>query len=217
MKYLLPLWLLLLPVYAVAESAISCHCFQDRSFNHRDSAAADPYFLATAQNSFISLLYGVDKRELVKAKMAGTSGSHLWILHDIADRSRQPADRVAALYAADRRWPEVFRTLGLSPSQVGEEYWQLGSNPEQLADHILDLQLQRQFAVSGEQLRRMRSLGMNGQEMLLAILLDGEPEELFNQVTAGMQTWGRLLYDQGLPDGKAINRKLSSRMSTPRN
>ncbi len=212
MKHLIFLLLLLIPALSGAESTISCHCFQDRTFNHRDTAAADPYFLATAQNSFISLIYSVDKRKLVKAKMSGTSGSHLWILFDVAVRSQQNIDRIADLYSQTKRWPDVFKELKLTSQQLQEKYWQLGNNPELLADHIVDLQLGKQFGFTAAEVKSWRNKGINRKEMILSILLEGEPVTLVNQVNSGMQTWGKLLYDQGILDGKAINRRLRKLM-----
>jgi len=213
MRVLICLLFLLFPTLSGAESTINCHCFQDRTFNHRDTAAADPYFLATTQNSFISLLYGVEKSSLVRAKMSGTSGSYLWILFDIAARSQQEIDKVDKIYGQNKNWDAVFKKLNLTPQQLGEKYWQLGNNPELLADYIVDLQLNKQFGVSTDELRSWHKLGMNRKELILANLLDGDPITLYNQVNSGRQTWGKLLYDQGLLDGKAINHKLKEKMS----
>lgn len=213
MRVLICLLFLLLPTLACTESTINCHCFQDRTFNHRDTAAADPYFLATTQNSFISLLYGVEKSSLVRAKMSGTSGSYLWILFDIAERSQQEIDKVDKIYGQTKHWSAVFNKLNLTPQQLGEKYWQLGNNPELLADHIVDLQLSKQFGIKTKDLKHWHKLGMSRKELILANLLEGDPSTLFNQVNSGMQTWGELLYDQGLLDGKAINRALKNKMS----
>jgi len=213
MRVLICLLFLLFPTLSGAESTINCHCFQDRTFNHRDTAAAAPYLLATTQNSFISLLYGVEKSSLVRAKMSGTSGSYLWILFDIAARSQQEIDKVDKIYGQNKNWDAVFKKLNLTPQQLGEKYWQLGNNPELLADYIVDLQLNKQFGVSTDELRSWHKLGMNRKELILANLLDGDPITLYNQVNSGRQTWGKLLYDQGLLDGKAINHKLKEKMS----
>ena len=203
----------MIPAITSAETTVNCHCFQDRTFNHRDTAAADPYFLATTQNSFMSLIYGVDKRDLVTAKMSGTSGAYLWILFDVAARSQQDIDKVDEVYGQTKHWDVVFKELQLTPQQLGETYWQLGGNPEQLAEHIVDLQLKKQFGVKADDLKNWHSRGMHRKELILALLLEGDPLDIFNQVNSGMQTWGKLLYDQGLLDGKAINRKLKSMMA----
>jgi hypothetical protein len=145
--------------------------------------------------------------------MSGTSGSYLWILFDIAARSQQEIDKVDKIYGQNKNWDAVFKKLNLTPQQLGEKYWQLGNNPELLADYIVDLQLNKQFGVSTDELRSWHKLGMNRKELILANLLDGDPITLYNQVNSGRQTWGKLLYDQGLLDGKAINHKLKEKMS----
>ena len=212
MRNILFLLLLLIPALSTAESTINCHCFQDRTFNHRDTAAADPYFLATTQNNFLALIYDIDKRTIVKAKMSGTSGSHLWILFDVAKRSQQNINQVEKIYSQNKHWPDIFKKLKLTPEQLGKSYWQLGNNPEQLTNHIVDLQLIKYFGVTADDLKNWRKLGMDRKELILTILLKGKPATLYNQVASGMQTWGELLYDQGLLDGKAINQKLKQRM-----
>ncbi|RLB73237.1 MAG: hypothetical protein DRH06_03415 [Deltaproteobacteria bacterium] len=213
MRILLALTFLFLPALTGAESTISCHCFQDRTFNHRDTAAADPYFLATTQNSFISLIYRVDKRNLVKAKMGGESGTHLWILYDVAAHSKQEIGKVDEIYQRSKNWQEVFKELELTRQMLGDEYWQLSNNPELLADHIVDQQLIQYFSVTEDQIKNWRERGMNRKELILSLLLEGDPVTLYNQVNSGMETWGKLLYDQRLLDGKAINQKLKRRIS----
>lgn len=216
MKRFLLILFVLFPLYAEAESTITCHCFQDRSFNHRDTAAADPYFLATTQNSFISLTYGVEKTALVKAKMSGTSGTQLWILQDIAEQSHQSMAEVENRYSVSQNWLEVFKALKLTSQQLGTRYLQLGNNPEQLADYIVDRQLITQFSVTETELQQWRRLGMNRKELILAILLEGDPADLYNQVNSKMQTWGKLLYNQGLLDSHAITQQLKNRMRSPK-
>jgi len=212
-KILLILLLLFLPTSVGAESTISCHCFQDRTFNHRDTAAADPYFLATTQNSFISLIYAVDKRNLVKAKMGGESGTHLWILYDVAAHSKQDYNKVDEIYHHSSDWEQVFKKLDLNRQKLGDEYWQLSHNPELLADYIVDQQLIKYFSVTKKQIKNWREKGMNRKELILSLLLEGDPVTLYNQVNSRMETWGKLLYNQGLLDGKAINRKLKTQLS----
>ena len=213
MRTFISLLFLLIPALTCAESTITCHCFQDRIFNHRDTAAADPYFLATTQNSFISLIYNVDKRNLVKAKMGGESGTHLWILYDVAAHSKQNHNIVDKIYHRSKDWNEVFKELELSRQILGGEYWQLSHNPELLADYIVDQQLINNFSVTKKQLKNWRARGMNRKELILSLLLEGDPVTLYNQVNSGMETWGMLLYNQGLLDGKAINQKLKKQIS----
>jgi len=63
--------LILLPMPALAIPAISCHCFTDRSYQPSRPAAADPYFLATTQNSFFAVVFNVEKKNIVIKKQQG--------------------------------------------------------------------------------------------------------------------------------------------------
>ena len=212
MKIKILLFLLLIPVLAAAKSTINCHCFQDRSFDHANTAAADPYFLATTQNSFLSQVYGIEKRTIVKAKMTGTDGNHLWILFDVAKRSQRDIDQIEALYAQSGNWPSTLKLLQLSDNQLNKTYRLLSKTPKALADHIVDLHLHTYFGISLKNLKTWHKLGMSRKELILAILL-GNPEQVYNQVKQDQQTWGELLYAQGLLDGKAIAQKLSEKMT----
>ncbi len=212
MRIKILLFLLLIPVLVSAESTINCHCFQDRSFDHANTAAADPYFLATTQNSFLSHVYGIEKRTIVKAKMTGTDGNHLWILFDVARRSQRDTRQIESLYAQSGNWPMTLKLLQLSDKQLDETYQKLSKNPEALADHIVDLHLTTYFDVSPEELTAWHTLGMSRKELILAILL-GDPEKVYNQVQQGKKTWGELLYAQGLLDGTAIAQRLKEKMA----
>jgi len=64
-----------------------CHCFQNRSFDAANPEKVDPYLLATTQNSFLATVFGIYKREIVKAKMGGTSGDDLWIAYFVATKT----------------------------------------------------------------------------------------------------------------------------------
>ncbi len=212
MRTTILLFFFLIPGLASATSTINCHCFQNRTFDQQNSAAADSYFLATTQNSFLSLVYNVDKGTIVKAKMSGVGGAHLWIVFDLAKRSGQRTSQVEQLYLHAKQWTDVFRQLRLTPQQLGETYWQMGGNPEGLANYIVDQHLKKYFSVKPVELKKWRNQGMGRKELILAIILEGEPDKLYHQVTSGMQTWGELLNEQGIADGKAINQKLASKM-----
>jgi hypothetical protein len=78
--------LLLLPMPALATSAITCHCFTDRFYNAERPAAADPYLLATTQNSFFAVVFNTDKKTIVIKKQQGTSSDDLWIAFWVAPK-----------------------------------------------------------------------------------------------------------------------------------
>ncbi len=213
MKIFFLLLLLALPTISTATSTIDCHCFQDRSFDQHKSTDADPYFLATTQNSFLSLVYGINKRNIVKAKMSGENGAQLWILYDLAQRSNKSTKQLKKIYAKNNSWVKTFKKLKFPQQPLNDNYQQLGDKPEQLADYIVDLHLTTFFDVTMTELKNWRAQGMNRKELILAILLNGKPEAIYNQVTSGTKSWGELLFEQGLLDGDAINKKLKEQMS----
>ena len=67
------LFLLLFLVASVnvswAESAVTCHCFQDRSYDPVDKFAADDYILATSFNSLLAKSFDISKKQVVMLKM----------------------------------------------------------------------------------------------------------------------------------------------------
>ena len=75
-----------------AESTVNCHCFQDRAYDPQRAYAADPYFLATTQNSLLANLFGLSKKDVVRAKMAGANGDSLWVSHYLAKKSGNALD-----------------------------------------------------------------------------------------------------------------------------
>ncbi len=105
--------IILLPSLTLAaESTINCHCFQNRTYDHQDRAAADPYFLASSQSSFLSAIYNVEKRALVMAKMSGANNDYLWILYDLAARTGLPAKQIAAVQAEEKKLASDIQKSG---------------------------------------------------------------------------------------------------------
>ena len=64
--------LITLPIPVVAMPAITCHCFKDRSYDAARPAAADPYFLATTQNSCFAIVFNTDKKNIMMKKQQGS-------------------------------------------------------------------------------------------------------------------------------------------------
>ncbi|MRR37336.1 hypothetical protein EG829_22315, partial [bacterium] len=79
--------LLFAPLPAWAIPAITCHCFTDRSYDPASPTLADPYFLATTQNSFFATAFNVEKKTIVMKKQKGDSTADLWVAYWIASRS----------------------------------------------------------------------------------------------------------------------------------
>ena len=212
MKIFIILLTFLIPTLSGAESTISCHCFQDRSFNHQNTTAADPYFLATTQNSFLALLYNIDKRNIVKTKMGGEDGTYLWILFDVAMRSGKSIQQIKTKYNINKTWENTIAQIDFLDPAPEQLYLHLASNPENLADYIINLQLIKHFGVPAPAINQWRKVGMTRKELILAVFLGGNPTTNYNQVTSGATSWGKLLFEQGLLDGDSINNELKRRL-----
>ncbi len=184
-----------------AESAINCHCFQDRTYNPADKFAADDYILATSFNSLLAKSFSMPKRRIVMLKMkegvgqddllvglkiANVTGIDLqklltlrrdkkftWstIISDLADKEHFNKDRLV----------EAIRS-GLSVDEAGA-----GVADELIADF---------FKVPAETIQRFRTTGLNEKEMAVLFILahagDRKPEALVDLRTKEGKSWSEI-------------------------
>ena len=197
--------------FAMAESTISCHCFQDREYDPQRASAADPYFLATTQNALLANLFGLHKKVVVKAKMGGADGDRLWIGHYLAQMSNQPHAEIEALYSQKGGWSEVVIELKIDLEQLGPRFVAALSDQKKLAMVVVDEQLMAHLDVVPAQLQQLRGQGADNQQTVLAVFLAQssvlESAELFAKVAGGKASWGSLLSEQGLFNGSAIENR----------
>jgi hypothetical protein len=197
--------------FALAESTVSCHCFQDREYDPQRATAADPYFLATTQNALLANLFGLHKKDVVKAKMGGADGDRLWIGHYLAQKGNQPHAEIEALYSQKGGWSEVIKELKIDPEQLGPRFVAALSNQKKLAMVVVDLQLMAHLDVAPAQLQKLREQGADNQQTVLAVFIGQLSAlgsvELFAMVVGGKASWGSLLSEQGMFNGSAIENK----------
>jgi hypothetical protein len=112
---------LLIPAGAFAAGP-SCHCFRDRDYDPANPGKSDGYLLATATNTLLSAAYGVPKRDIVQARMAGTSGEDLWISTYAAHRQGTVAGVLLTTRAAAASWRDVFRSRGGDLESLGSRF-----------------------------------------------------------------------------------------------
>ena len=117
------LYFSLLPISADAISAITCHCFTDRSYDPAQPALADPYFLATAQNSFFAIVFKTDKTAIVMKKQQGTSPDDLWIAYWVASLSGLTPDSLLQAKLKSDTWQHVITPLRLTPKVLGVRFF----------------------------------------------------------------------------------------------
>jgi hypothetical protein len=211
---ILPLFFLLVLTpanFTWAESTINCHCFQDREYDPQGAYAADPYFLATTQNALLANLFGLSKKDVVRAKMAGANADSLWIGHYLAKMNGNTYDEIKSLISKGEGWGSVVKQLNIDPEQLGPLFVASLDYPKKLAMIVVDEQLMENLDVEMLQLQQLRGQGADNQQTVMAVFLGQlsipEPVELFTQVEDGQFSWGHLLAEQGLFNGSEIEDK----------
>jgi hypothetical protein len=208
--------LLAFPASAFAIPTITCHCFTQRSYDPAHPAKADPYFLATTQNSFFSTVFATRKVWVVLKKQAGASSDDLWVTYWIAKKAAVAPGAVLELRKGKRNWPEVFTALGLSDQRLGARFAaSVKSNPSAsgIARAVVDDLLLQYRLQSDQELVSLRRAGAANQELILASMLaakTGQPAiKLYGEVKSGAKSWGDLL-DRAKIAPKEIQKVLAS-------
>jgi hypothetical protein len=199
----LALVLATLPIEAAA--VVSCHCFRDRSFDPSRPAAADPYVLATAQNSVMAAVFGLEKKALVQAKMTGAANEDLWLAHFAASRTGlRPAELLDARARAGS-WGEALGALGIDPERLGggiPALLERRGSDALLASAVVDAVAAERLAAGPEQLKALRAAGATDAEAVAGALLyrlAGTPaEQNLDAVRKGAATWGGLFHAAGI-------------------
>lgn len=198
-----PIFLMLLflsATPAIAAPTVTCHCFQDRSFDPQRPSAADPYILATAQNSLLAAAFGLPKKEVVRVKMAGTSGDRLWVVHYLAAHLKRSAEEIDAERVRSTDWQGVLRSMNLDPAALSSRFVAIllkGGNDEELAAAAADATLETRLGADPAAVEALRKAGASNQETILALFLERRsghpPLALFRKVKSGNATWGEIL------------------------
>lgn len=192
-------WLLLLPASVVA-AAPSCHCFQDREYDPAAPDKSDEYLLATASNSLLSAAYAVPKREIVQARMSGTSGEDLWISTYAASRRGETTGVLMTARASAGSWREVFRSSGGELESLGPHFvgaLASGAGDAALAHLAAAETLAGRLGTPWAELGELIEHGATLQETVLAALIgrwsSRTASEVYADVKAGKAGWSRLL------------------------
>lgn len=199
-NFLFIIVMFLLPISAHAIPAITCHCFNDRSYEPTRPAAADAYFLATTQNSFFAIVFNTDKKSIVMKKQQGTTPDDLWIAYWVAQKTGSSPDSLLQAKAKSDSWVNVLVPLNLPPKSLGTRFLNaLNANVPtgQLSETVVDdLFLKAQLLKEGD-LAAMRKAGASNQELIITTVIATKTkqsvEQLFLEVKAGNKTWGSLL------------------------
>lgn len=216
-RFLLGLILLAIsPVAALALPAITCHCFKDRSYDPARPTLADPYFLATTQNSFFAHVFAVEKKTIVMKKQAGTSSDDLWIAYWVAARSGITAEALLEAKQSKETWREVIAPHGLTAKKLGNRFvaaLQAKGGSSRLAETVVDELLLRYQLFNDAELAALRKTGATNQELIIAILAGSKTRQpamqVYLEVKSGKTSWGALLQRAGI-DGPGIPGEISA-------
>jgi len=192
--------LLMLPLPALAIPAITCHCFTDRSYDAARPAAADPYLLATTQNSFFAAVLNTEKKIVVRKKQQGVSSEDLWIAYWVAFTSGASADSLLEARQKDVAWKDVLAPLRLTAKAVGTRFssaLNARSSAAQLADAVVDELFLRHQLLDEAALAAVRKAGASNQELIIATVIAAKTRQSVRQVyldvKSGARSWGALL------------------------
>jgi hypothetical protein len=199
--------LLALSTPALATPAISCHCFTDRSFDAARPDAADPYFLASTQNSFLAAAFDINKKEIVKARMSGASEEDLWIGHFVTTRSGRTHAEVTDARKQSPTWSEALSLLNPDVDLLGSRFVTAleGASETDMATAAADEVLTTRLRVAPEVLAELRTTGASTREAIISLFLSRRADHpalaFFTEVQAGNKTWGQLLDGLGIEPG----------------
>lgn len=197
--------LLILPASASAAPTITCHCFTDRSYDPSHPALADPYFLATTQNSFFAVVFNIDKKTVVMKKQTGSSADDLWIAYWVGAKSGMAGETLLAARVGKKSWKEVLVPLGLPAQSIGERLSNevtAGASAARLAQIIVDDVLIRNRLLGEREVGVLRKERASNQEVIIAVLIAAKTRRpavlIYQEVKKGTKSWGALLSDAKL-------------------
>lgn len=208
--------LLLLPAPALAIPTITCHCFTDRSYDASRPSAADPYFLATTQNSFFAQVFNTDKKSVVMKKQQGTSPDDLWIAYWVASRTGASPEVLLQTKQKSEAWKDAIAQMGLPLKTLGTRFssaLKANSSPLQLAETAVD-DLYARYRLMGEvELAAMRKAGASNQELIISSVIAGKirlpARKIYLEVKNSSKTWGSFLREAKI-DTKNMQQEITS-------
>ena len=199
-----------------AESAINCHCFQNREYNATQKFAADDYMLATGFNSLLAGMYPVSKKSIIMLKMQHGVGS---------------ADLVTALYlsrildtdfqhflkerATGLSWQQIVSSVKINSSQKKDEVVLALSagNEESATARASAAAIEGCFSVDENKIKKFRANGLDDKMIVVLLALSHEcgrsPQELASDYQDKGQSWSEIADSCAITPGQ-IGKKIEA-------
>lgn len=194
--------LLLCSLPALAIPTITCHCFSDRSYDPARPVAADPYFLAMAQNTFFAGVFAVDKKTIIIKKQTGTSADDLWVAYRIAAKSGVSTEELLQARAAKGSWGEAVASLAIPAGSLGTEFFSAlrARLPDaRLAEIVVNELFAEYRLLAAADVAAMRKAGATNQELILAEIIATRTRkqaiQTYREAKSGARSWGALLQE----------------------
>jgi hypothetical protein len=187
-----------------AQAIVSCHCFKQRTFEPASPDSADPYILATARNGLLAAASGIQKSDVVRARMTGATESDLWFSLYMSTRTGTSAKTLKGARAGSTSWAEALDSIQLSTEALGPafEAARQAGDDKGMSMSLADQALVQGFKVEKEILKKLRNAGGGNAEIALSLLLaersERQPEAVLEDVDLKRQTWGSLLFSAGI-------------------
>lgn len=190
----------LLPLPVLATPAITCHCFTDRFYDAARPAAADPYLLATTQNSLFAIVFNIDKKTIVIKKQQGISSDDLWIAYWVASKAGVSPDTLLQGRLKQETWKGALASQRITTKTLGSPFssaLNAKSPSAHLAETVVDELFLHYRLLSDAELAAVRKAGASNQELIIAAVIAARTrqsaKQLFQDVKSGSKTWGALL------------------------
>lgn len=198
--------LLLFVLLPLSAQAMPCHCFSARDFDPREPAAADPYYLATSQNSFFSIVFNIAKKQVVFAKQKPSATAEgLWVVNWLSLATGKDINSLKKGKKSAGSWLEGLKTVGAALDSLPARFVALlntGAPEDTLSRYVVDELLKAAAGIEEKDLQLLRAANASNEETILATFLGRKttqpPAAILQSVSSGETTWGTLMLKSGM-------------------
>lgn len=182
--------------------AVNCHCFTERAFDASDPFSSDPYVMATARNGLLAAAVGMEKADVVRARMKGLGETDLWIALRAAITTGTEVQDFLDGRDDTGSWAKAFKALSVDPAVLGGQFAAaVEKGDDQGAAALVDEVLLAAYKPDPAVLASLRGGGADNAQATVALhissLTSTPAEELFAAVKGGKISWSKLLVDAG--------------------